>query len=197
MVTLAPQRLTAGLRRAGFIPLWLLSQFTPLKMSIWFIGASIGLIPYFNEVHRPAVIVEDLHELDGVAVRGGAIDLMARIDHQRQCTTNIARWLWRWRDDGAGHRVQQWIALGDPISPPVPLGDNIRYILTIPLPPSVEPGEWYYRGSAVDNCAFLPGLWAAAPRVSSDKPIVVTNPTPTAPAPVSTPLGPVMLLPSK
>lgn len=44
----------------------------------------------------PPVTVREAREVDGVALRGGRLDLLFTIDRTRDCPVTTSRYLWRW-----------------------------------------------------------------------------------------------------
>ena len=46
----------------------------------------------------PPVTIREAREIDGVAFRGGRLDLLQTIDRTRDCAVSTSRYLWRWID---------------------------------------------------------------------------------------------------
>ena len=152
-------------------------------------GLAIGLAAQPS----PARIV-DLRELDGVAVRGGVLDLKATVDQKRACSTSVQRWLWR--PDPLDPGGIEYASLPDaPYKPPLTIGRD-RYRLRVPVPAYVEDGDWHYVGVPDEACspfAFWRWFWPA--RQSPDVIIHIENPTTAKPAEVVTPPGVVTMVP--
>jgi len=131
---------------------------------------SFALVWYFG--NQPAVIVQDVHEVDGVAVSGGFLDLVAHINRVRSCPTHVERWLWR-DTNIAGEIMRQWVPLAGPDAPPSPIGHGEKYTISLPLPNNISPGRWWYYSRSRDDCSFWPGLWSASFRETTNVPVVV------------------------
>ena len=139
------------------------------------------------------VRIVDLHELDGVAVRGGVLDLIATIDQQRLCTTSVRRWLWRPDPELPG--AVEWVYLPDvPFKPPIVAGQD-RYRLRIPVPAWVEQGDWHYLGEPDDQCSPF-AAWFKTQRLSPDVMVHIANPSAANPAEIVSPPGAVTVVPS-
>ena len=150
----------------------------------------------------PGIALLDVHEMDGVAPRGGVLDLVTQAKRPPGCFPTVTRWLWRVDPLGDGVDDLEWVQLlGAPDSPPIDAPglpsptnrDNRvrRYRLPIQLPPQVEEGEWHYLGIAIDHCDN-----STLARRTPDFVITVTKSDAKTPAMVLTPPGPVTLLPS-
>ena len=122
----------------------------------------------------PAQVVLDAREVDGAAVRGGTLDIFARVNKNRDCDTNVERWLWQWHDV-KGEKVKDWVPLAYPSPPPLLPGDDQAYIITMQLPNSVTPGQWYYMSLSRTNCSLWTRIFGSAPRISAQIPISVTE----------------------
>ena len=142
----------------------------------------------------PARVI-DLQELDGVAVRGGVLDLKATVDQKRTCKTSVQRWLWRL--DPLDDNGVEYAPLPDaPFKPPLTIGRD-RYRLRVPVPTYVEDGDWHYLGVPDDVCSpFAIWRWFWPERQSPDVIIHIENPTTGNPAEVVTPPGVVTMVPS-
>jgi hypothetical protein len=151
-------------------------------------GLSVGLGALLFVLHQPAIEVQSLQENDGVAVRGGTIDLVATVDRTRLCESSSSRYLWRWID-WKGKRIRQFVPISAPSgSPAVDVGES-QFMLSLPVPPGVEDGSWFYRSNTADHCPWLPHfITGASERQSADVPVKVVDgklvlpPAPTPPA---------------
>jgi hypothetical protein len=152
---------------------------------------------------QPAVVVTDLSEEDGVAIRGGMLDLHGVVQRSRICPVRVERWLWQpvLDADGTpqlgrdGKPRTRWVGLDHDASPPLPVGQE-DYIVEIPVPPQVEPGLWYYRGRAQEQCSWLARVAGLKLRDTHDVPVRIENPSAAEPATAVIPPAPVELVPA-
>lgn len=140
---------------------------------------------------RPPLVLRGVHEVDGVAVRGGWLDLDFRLLRTRVCDAKVERWLWQpLRDDPDGRR---WVQLPESANPPTETGVEAHYVLSLPIPGNVPAGDWNYFSRTRDDCWF--SLMQPKVRDSGDIPVHVVNPSAGAPAQVVAPPGPVIIMP--
>ena len=133
----------------------------------------------------------DLHEADRAVVRGGVLYLSATVDQQRACVTAVRRWLWR-QDPRDAAAVEYSYLPGVPWRPPTPVGIE-RYTIGIPVPASVEAGDWHYLAELEDRCSWW-RRWIQPITRSPDLRVRIDEPTPADPAQVVAPSGTVELL---
>lgn len=166
------------------------SRFIALGFMLLMTGIGLGAGYYF--AWRAPVIVRDVHEVDGVAVRGGWLDLEVMLTRNRVCDTRAERWLTQTQEDG----LQRWVQLAEVASPPtVPRGD-VRYVLSLPIPGNLPPGKWRYLSRIKEDCGSPISLWGPTIRDSSGVDITIVNPPLDHPAEVVAPAAPVTILPS-
>ena len=104
----------------------------------------------------PAVIAQDMHEVDKVVARGGWIRLHVRFLKNADCQADVHRFLWQWT--GAENKSdRRWVPLGSAPAPPSTFGEN-SFELDLPLPSNIDPGIWYYRGETRRECNFMAKL---------------------------------------
>ncbi len=104
--------------------------------------------------HRTApVVITGMHEADGIALRGGMIDLVMTTDRSRFCPSETQRYLWRWTEI-EGEQTRQFVPLVQTAAPPG--SGSGRVMLSIPVPLPVAPGEWFYRAITIERCSWLP-----------------------------------------
>ena len=131
------------------------------------IGWAMGFA-YATVFGAKSVVRTGLHEADGVAIRGGTLDLVANMVRHRTCPADTQRWLWRTRviDGKAG---TQWMPLPATVMPT--LAADGPTMLTIPLPFQVESGDWKYRAVTTERCSWLPGPLGDHVEQSEDTPV--------------------------
>jgi hypothetical protein len=116
-------------------------------------------------LNTPPTILLDMHEADGVAMRGQSLDLIVTRNQEQNCLTTVSRWLWRTDPTDPNGQRMEWRPLdAAPFNPPIGLGLK-TYRLSIPLPADIEPGPWHYLGIAFDSCN---GFWGKQLRRSKD-----------------------------
>lgn len=141
------------------------------------LGGLFGCALIVGSHHGPPVVIHEEHELDGKAPLRGHIDLYMDLDRLRDCPSETSRWLWTWVDYN-GRRVKQFYPLLNTTTTLSDLGHDQSFILSIPIPPGVWPGQWYYWSKTVEHCSLLPGLFRTPVRESSDIPINIIDETP-------------------
>ena len=134
-----------------------------------------GLIMWANR--NATVVVREAQEVDGVASLSGHIDLFFDIDRVRDCPSETSRWLWTWVEHG-GERIKQFYPLVNTATTLTEIGRGQRFILTIPIPPGIWPGQWYYWSKTTEHCPFLPNLLQSRIHESTDIPIEILDKAP-------------------
>lgn len=105
---------------------------------------------------RVPVQVGDMREVDGITARGGRLDLLVHMDRAEPCVNLTTRFLWTWTEVD-GQRMRMFVPLGSASMGVSPLaGKDQRFVLSVPIPPDLPEGEWFYRSRVVDTC---PGLF--------------------------------------
>ena len=99
----------------------------------------------------PPVTVRAAQEVDGVALRGGRLDLLFTVDRTRDCPATTSRYLWRWFEvDGTA--VRQFVPLGTSSSASTLVGENNRIMISLSLPPDLPEGDWFYWSRSINYC---------------------------------------------
>lgn len=151
-------------------------------------GLGLGAGVAFWTLTRPVVAIQDIKEADGVAIRGGWLELAVTSISQRDCYTHVERWFWRPKAGGnPGDR--DWVQLPGTGRPPPVVGVESRVTIYIPIPGNIPAGDWHYFSRSRDECTSAFSL-ASAPRDSPDILVTITDP------PVNVPPGPVTITPS-
>ena len=122
----------------------------------------------------PPVAVREAREVDGVALRGGRLDLLFTIDRTRDCPVTTSRYLWRWLkvDDVP---VRQFVPLSTSFNAP-PLADEAgRIVISLQLPPELPEGEWFYGSRSVDYCGSFINFLNPSIRQTPDIPVRIIN----------------------
>ncbi len=140
-------------------------------------GLAVGTVGAVWFTNQPPVVIRDLHETDGLAVRGGRLELLIAADKRRECPTVTSRYLWRWvPDPGGGERPIPYIVSLQ--GPPVPVGDvgiGQRYVLSLALPSDIEPGDWFYRAKSMRDCGWFPAISSTVVRETPDVPVRIVT----------------------
>ena len=142
-----------------------------------FIGSLVGsaLILWTNRVIP--VVLHEAYEIDGRAPRNGNLQIYVNLDRNRDCPSETSRWLWTWVDYD-GERIKQFYPLLNTTTSLSELGRDQRFILTVPIPQGIAPGQWYYWSKTVEHCSFLPSLFRPTILESSDIPVQILDETP-------------------
>ena len=164
--------------------------------SIWpafivacFLGGIGGFGMVLRLANSPPITLVGVKEADGLAVVNGNLEIQLTIVRSHQCDAHVERWMWQptGQLDRYGRPIRRWVNLPSTANPPTPLGVEVTYLVSIPLPANVTIGDWFYWSRTFDNCPLVPAL-QGEPRESPDVPVKVTE--------VSTgPVGAETLLP--
>ena len=165
------------------------SRFIALAFVI--IMALAGFWAGYYFTWRAPVVVQDVHEVDGVAVRGGWLDLEVTLVRNRVCDTRAERWLWQDQPDG----VQRWVQLPELATPPTIAHGSAHYVLSLPIPGAIPAGKWHYRSRVREDCGSPVNLWGPTVRDSKEVDVTITDPTQEHPAEIVSPVMPVTILP--
>ena len=135
-------------------------------------AAGFGLI---LQAHRTSpVIIYDAYELDGVVHQGGHIDLLFDIDRTRNCPSQTSRWLWTWvRHDN--DLIRQYFPLSNSNAAITDAGGAHKFVLSLPIPPGVWPGKWFYTSKTIERCPIILGLESLKLLQAPDIPVRVLN----------------------
>lgn len=138
------------------------------------IGATAMLAVNMSLFTRAPVISLTLEEKDGVAIAGTSIETHYRFVRNAQCNTISQTWLWKWTNEGTGAKRQYFIPLATTfvtLSDVSPLVQD--FVVAVPLPATVTPGQWFIHSKGLDYCHLLAWLWGPTIRVNQDIPVTV------------------------
>ena len=155
--------------------------------------AGAGLMAGWLFSQRPPLVLRNVHETDGVVIRGGWLDLDFTLTRMRDCDARVERWLWQDDTDGA----RRWVPMQAVANPPTALGVEVHYKLSLPVPGNIPAGAWHYFSRTRDECGNVFSLVPQTVRDSGDVPVIIVDPPEDAPAQIVAPPGPVTILPSK
>ena len=138
---------------------------------------------------KPPLTLVGVREADGISVVNGALEIQLSIIRTLQCDAHVERWMWQntERFDRRGKPIRRWVNLPSVANPPTELDVEVTYIISIPMPSNITPGNWFYWSRSYDNCPLVPAL-TPKPRESPDVPVLVVD-QPKGPP------GPALLLP--
>lgn len=148
------------------------------------VGGLFGFSLVYVPNKAPPVVLRGVKEVDGLVVRAGSLDLLFNVRRERECSPTVDRWVWQdtAMQDRQGRLVRRFVTLPPASNPPVPLREEVTYILSIPLPSNVQPGKWFYRSRSVDHCNWLPSM-ASPARESPSTPVTVLDGSPHSTSP--------------
>lgn len=161
-----------------------------------FCGLLTGGLLVIAHIPRNPIVLANVHEVDGVAVRGQWLDLDFTFTREQECEARVERWLWRWSNVGT-EPVKHWVQLdATGANPPTGLG-RVHYLLAIAVPASVTPGQWYYRSRTVDTCGLRSQLFGRNLRETGDIAVTIVDPDAKTPVQVVTVSGPTLIVPGE
>ena len=99
------------------------------------------------------VIMREERALEETARSNGHLDLYMNLDRVHDCPSETSRWLWTWVEHD-GQQIKQFYPLINTTTTLSELGRSQEFILSIPIPPGVWPGEWHYWSKTVEHCPF-------------------------------------------
>lgn len=166
-----------------------ISRFVALIFVVLMALTGFGAGYYFT--WRAPVVVRDVREVDGVAVRGGWLDLEVALVRNRLCDTRVERWLWQFQKDG----LRRWVQLPEVAAPPATSLGDAHYVLSLPIPGSIPSGKWHYVSRSRDDCGSPFSFWTPTLRDSKEIDITIADPTADHPTELVVPAMPVTLLP--
>ena len=158
-----------------------------------FVGLGTGALFMLAMVPRNPIIVGNVHEVDGVVVRGQWLELEFSLTRNQDCGARVERWLWHWTEPGVKH----WVPLDMAgANPPTKIGELSRYILAVPVPISITPGDWFYWSRTYDYCGLRTVIFGENVRESANIPVHVIDPDGATPPQIVTTTGPVLVMPT-
>jgi hypothetical protein len=117
-------------------------------------GAALGAWVIVRNESLEPLVVKAAYQLNGVVHRDGRLDLVWTIDRVRDCASQSTRWLWTWVEQD-GVRMKQFFPLVSSNAVVTGEGLNQRYVLSLPLPPGVWAGDWFYFARTVEYCPIF------------------------------------------
>ena len=127
--------------------------------------------------------IEDIRQVDGVSVRGERLDLLVRMDRPEDCVNVTTRFLWTWTEVD-GRRVRMFVPLGSATMGVLPMADkDRRFVFSVPIPPDLPEGEWFFRSRAVDTCPGLFHFPVSTARETPDIPVRIVARSAVPPSP--------------
>ena len=157
------------------------------------VGLGVGALMVLVLVPRNPIVIGNVREVDGVVVRGQWLELEFNLTRNQQCGARVERWLWHWVEPGIKH----WVQLDTSgANPPTKIGEAVSYILAIPVPAAVTPGDWFYWSRTYDYCGLRSAVFGENIRESANIPVRVIDPYSTTPPQVVTAPGPVLVVPA-
>ena len=157
------------------------------------VGLMGGALMVLVMVPRNPIIIGNVHEVDGVVVRGQWLELEFNLTRNQDCGAKVERWLWRWAEP----ELKQWVQLDTAgTNPPTKIGEKSRYILAVPVPSAVTPGEWFYWSRTFDYCGLRSVIFGENVRESANIPVRVIDPDAATPPQIVTTTGPVLVMPT-
>jgi hypothetical protein len=141
------------------------------------VGSLSGCVLIVWSHRYPPVIMHQERSVEEAAVLNGHLDLYVDLDRVRDCPSETSRWLWTWVDYN-GQRLKQFYPLFNTSAAISTLGRDQRFIISIPLPPGLWAGDWYYWSKTVERCPFPSSLFRNPILESSDIPIHILSVAP-------------------
>ena len=150
------------MQRARALAAWFRPVFTARNLLVWSTGALLGGgVMLLIARTEPPVTVLDTRETDGVALRGGRLNIFTALTKRRECSTTTAHYLER----QVPHPIDpaKMVPLRAPlIGPIVPLSSvgHQEYILSLSLPSDLDTGAWDYNWKSSMACGPLSALFS-------------------------------------
>ena len=118
------------------------------------------------------VIVHDEHEIGSFVAINGHVDLYVNLDRTRDCPSETSRWLWTWIDNN-GSRIKLYYPLMNSSTTLTDVGQDQKFVVSMPIPAGIWPGQWYYWSKTVEHCSLFANLLHPQIRESSSIPIYI------------------------
>ena len=142
-----------------------------------FIGSLFGCALIISTNRNSPVVVHEERGLNAIAVRNGHLDLYIDLDRVRDCPSETSRWLWTWTERD-GERIKQFYPLINTTTTLSDIGRDQHFILSIPVPPGIWAGDWFYLSKTFEHCSMLPHFFRNPVRESSSIPVRITSEVP-------------------
>lgn len=117
------------------------------------VGAAITTV-LSDAINRgPSLRVLAQEDAGEVAMRDGRLSIYTEVDHTHYCDGQTTHWLFTeiLHND---KKVRMWVPVQDGPIPYVELGIQAS-VLSVPLPPGLWPGDWYWIADRVEYCGFF------------------------------------------
>lgn len=161
------------------------------------LGLGVGNAVGFATTPQAPIQLLEVREVDGVAIVGRRLDLYFRLVKHADCDARVSRWLWEWAMVD-GEFVKRKIPLVmPPVNPIIPVGKETSYILSVPIPPDLRPGQYFYESETRDGCGWGSKLLPESVRQSPSVAVYLTDPSPADPPEVVSAPGPVTVVPAR
>ena len=138
------------------------------------LGSLCGCALIIFSDRRAPVLLHEERELRDIVTQNGHIDLYIDLDRTRDCPAETSRWLWTWIDVGGQH-LKQYFPLMNTTTTLSKVGHDQQFVLSLPVPSGVWPGNWFYWSKTVEHCPFLSSLFRNPTRESQSIPVRVVD----------------------
>jgi len=107
---------------------------------------------------EPALQIIALDDAGEVALRDGRLSIYTKIARTRSCRAETSHWLYTVVEHGPVDHVRLWVPIAG--GGPIPAGDigELSYVLSVPLPPGLWPGKWFWVSDRIEYCGLF-GTW--------------------------------------
>lgn len=167
------------------------------------LGGAAGCAVVMLTTSDKPLVVADIHEVSDVVLRGGVLELDTTLRRDVDCGAFVDRWIGQDRTiDGRARTF--WYLLSRGGNPPTELHHSANYVLMLPLPASLPPGDWFYYSRTEHECnhgsLLLAALFGRPVRLSRKIPFRIAERAPGDPIPVvasPSPAGVLVLPPDE
>jgi hypothetical protein len=136
----------------------------------------IGAIVFSVVVHftgSPPLRVLSLAEQGEVTLQGARLELAVSRLSDKRCDVHTDRELWRWEIRN-GERIRVVVPLPFRSNVIVPDGEE-KYIVSMDVPATIGPGQWFFVAQSRFDCGWLPGWFEHDVIRTADVPITITG----------------------
>lgn len=141
---------------------------------LWLLVGSLGGVVLFVLLtvldRRPPGQIRQMFDANTITYRDGRLQFYCSVDRTRQCSSDVARWLWT-KVKYNGQDVELRMPLDSTPMDPARTGPQ-TYLLSLPLPDGIWDGQWYYRATSVSTCGvfgWLHPVWSS----TGDVPVTI------------------------
>jgi hypothetical protein len=121
-------------------------------------GSIVAAIALAVAERSPALRILAQEDAGAVAQNDGRILIFSKINRNRSCVIETTHWLFTLVDH-AGETVRAYVPIAEDGPVPVHALGRTDYVLTVPLPPGLWPGKWYWLESRTEMCGPFGSLW--------------------------------------